>query len=39
MSVINKNSLRFLEKYINNASPTGFESEGKNLVGLYQTIR
>ncbi len=31
MSVINKNSLRFLEKYINNASPTGFESEGQKI--------
>ena len=31
MSVINKNSLIFLEKYINNASPTGFESEGQKI--------
>lgn len=31
MSIINKNSLRFLEKYINNASPTGFESEGQKI--------
>ena len=31
MSVINKNSLKFLEKYINNASPTGFESEGQKI--------
>ena len=31
MSVINKNSFKFLEKYINNASPTGFESEGQKI--------
>lgn len=29
--VTNKKSLEFLEKYINNASPTGFESEGQKL--------
>lgn len=28
---IPKKSLNFLEKYINNASPTGFESEGQKL--------
>ena len=27
----NKNSIKFFEKYINNASPTGFESEGQQL--------
>ena len=30
-SVITKNSLEFLETYLNNASPTGFESEGQKL--------
>ena len=30
-SVLDKNSLVFLEKYINNPSPTGFESEGQKL--------
>lgn len=28
---IDKKGLQFLEKYINNASPTGFESEGQKL--------
>ncbi|MCC6601450.1 MAG: M42 family metallopeptidase [Crocinitomicaceae bacterium] len=30
-SVVNKRSLDFLEKYINNAAPTGFESPGQQL--------
>jgi putative aminopeptidase FrvX len=30
-SILNKNSLNFLEKYINNPSPTGFESSGQKL--------
>lgn len=30
-SILTKNSLTFLEKYINNAAPTGFESEGQKL--------
>ncbi len=30
-SILNKNSLNFLEKYINNPSPTGFESNGQKL--------
>ena len=30
-SILNNNSLTFLEKYINNAAPTGFESEGQKL--------
>lgn len=29
--VVNKKSLAFLERYINNAAPTGFESEGQKL--------
>ena len=28
-TIINKNSEEFLEKYLNNASPTGFESKGQ----------
>jgi len=30
-SVVTKKSLTFLENYINNSSPTGFESEGQKL--------
>ena len=30
-SILNKKSLIFLEKYINNASPTGFESSGQKM--------
>ncbi len=30
-SIISKNSINFLEKYLNNASPTGFESEGQKI--------
>lgn len=30
-SLFDKNSLTFLEKYLNNPSPTGFESEGQKL--------
>jgi putative aminopeptidase FrvX len=30
-SIINSKSEKFLEKYINNASPTGFESEGQKM--------
>ncbi len=30
-SILNKKSISFLEKYINNPSPTGFESEGQKL--------
>ena len=30
-SILNKDSLTFLEKYINNASPTGFETKGQQL--------
>jgi putative aminopeptidase FrvX len=29
--VVNESSLAFFEKYINNAAPTGFESEGQKL--------
>ena len=30
-SILSKDSLTFLEKYLNNASPTGFEVEGQKL--------
>mgnify|MGYP001389759149 FL=1 len=30
-NILNKKSLNFLEQYINNSSPTGFESEGQKL--------
>lgn len=30
-SILNKNSINFLERYINNASPTGFEAEGQKM--------
>jgi len=37
--ILNKKSISFLEKYLNNASPTGYESEGqKNLDGLSKTL-
>lgn len=29
--IINQNSLNFLEKYLNNAAPTGYESDGQKL--------
>lgn len=34
-SILNKNSLTFLEKYLNNASPTGYEWEGQKLWMEY----
>lgn len=36
-SILNKTSLQFLENYLNNASPTGFESEGQKLWMKYLT--
>lgn len=30
-SILNKKSIAFLEKYLNNASPTGYESEGQKI--------
>ena len=30
-SILPKSSIQFLEKYLNNASPTGFEQEGQKL--------
>lgn len=35
--IITKESEKFLEKYINNASPTGFETEGQKLWLKYIT--
>ena len=36
--VLNKKSISFLEKYLNNASPTGYESEGqKDMDGLFRS--
>src|ERR1039458_9995501 len=34
-SILNKNALTFLENYLNNPSPTGFESEGQKLWLKY----
>ena len=31
MKIINDKSLRFLEKYLNNSSPTGYEAEGQKI--------
>ena len=31
MSILNKKSLSFLEKYLNNASPTGYEITGQKV--------
>lgn len=36
-SIITKKSLSFLERYLNNASPTGFESEGQKMWLNYIT--
>ena len=38
-NIINKKSEEFLTEYLNNPSPTGFESAGpENVVKLYQAI-
>jgi putative aminopeptidase FrvX len=34
-SILTKSSITFLEKYLNNASPTGFEAEGQKLWMEY----
>lgn len=34
-SILNKTSLEFLERYLNNASPTGYESEGQKIWMNY----
>ena len=36
-SILNKKSIDFLEKYLNNASPTGYESEGQKIWMEYLT--
>ncbi len=35
MKVLDKNSILFLEKYLNNPSPTGYESEGQKIWMEY----
>lgn len=34
-SILSKSSIAFLEKYLNNASPTGYESEGQKIWMKY----
>lgn len=34
-TILTEKSIRFLENYLNNASPTGYESEGQNLWMEY----
>jgi len=34
-SILNQQSIDFLEKYLNNASPTGYEAEGQKLWMAY----
>ena len=34
-SILNKKSLAFLEKYLNNASPTGYEWDGQKMWMEY----
>ena len=34
-SILTKSSISFLEKYLNNASPTGYESEGQKIWMEY----
>ena len=35
MKILSKKSLAFLEKYLNNASPTGYEWEGQKIWMEY----
>ena len=35
MKVLNDKSLKFLEEYLNNASPTGYESNGQKIWMKY----
>ena len=38
-SLLTKESYSFLQNYINNPSPTGFETSGqKNVDGLYKAL-
>ena len=34
-SILNKDSMKFLERYLNNASPTGYEWEGQKIWMEY----
>ena len=34
-SILNKKSLTFLEKYLNNAAPTGYEWDGQKIWMRY----
>ncbi len=36
-TILNDNSIAFLEKYLNNASPTGYEAEGQKIWKEYLT--
>ena len=36
-SILNESSMAFLERYLNNASPTGYESEGQKIWMNYLT--
>ncbi|MFY7729372.1 MAG: M42 family peptidase, partial [Flavobacterium sp.] len=36
-TILNDASMAFLEKYLNNASPTGYESEGQKIWMEYLT--
>ena len=36
MKVLDKNSILFLENYLNNPSPTGYESEGQKMWMEYR---
>ncbi len=36
-TILNDNSIAFLEKYLNNASPTGYEAEGQKVWKKYLT--
>ena len=35
MKVLNDKSIKFLEEYLNNASPTGYESTGQKIWMKY----
>ena len=35
MKVLNSKSLKFLEEYLNNAAPTGYESNGQKIWMKY----
>ena len=35
MKVLNDKSIKFLEEYLNNASPTGYESNGQKIWMKY----